>query len=91
MSYCVGGQHGNSFCSDPSLVQLIPYSETDMSLRNFISLLFGRKAENQICKKCHVLDRLHIRRMVHGNRAIHVIARELSHYLPHSKVSIFKI
>ena len=87
MSYCVGGQSGNSFCSNPSLVQLNPYSETDMSVRQFISLLFGKKAENQICKKCHVLDRLHIRRMVHANKGVHVISRELHHYLPHSKVS----
>ena len=82
MSYSVGS---TGHCSSPTLVQLAPYSESDVPLRQFIEL-FGNRNDTDVCKNCHVLNRLHVRRFVFGCRAVHVISRELSSPLPHDQL-----
>ena len=59
-----------------------------MPMRQFIVELFGARNDESLCKSCQVPDRLHVRRIVFGNRAVHVISRELACSLPHDKEAV---
>lgn len=67
-SYCLG-REDTLLCAEPSVVPLVPYSSQDISLRQFIVQL----GHGDLCAHCALPNRLHIRRMVYGGRALHVM------------------
>ena len=64
-----------SYCAAPVEISLNPYSSTDSSVADFVENLIGKESADKPCKVCSRPERYHIKRLVYGEKGIHIIVK----------------
>jgi hypothetical protein len=64
-----------TYCTAPVEISLDPYSSTDSSIADFVENLIGKFSADKLCKACNRPERYHIKRLVFGEKGIHIIAK----------------
>jgi len=65
-----------SYCTAPVEISLDPYSSNDSSIADFVENLIGKYSADKPCKACNRPERYHIKRLVFGEKGIHIITKE---------------